>query len=422
MMFSMEELVGVVKLIIQMESAVAQDDDRKEQNFDNARRQNRNRHRNGKNGKHHHHKKDREPPNIQRWISKRSKRDILFLLASISGVKMKIYSLPSSTKLNGRVLTTKPNKFNVCKERVCRVSMDGKYLSMGEDCINLDKRLEISLGVDMCYNNVRVILKQLGLYNYYTNSTFSSDSGSSSFNNNHNSRHNHNHHDNDSSSTSSTIPTDEYIKNARFNHRLNGNNVKLKPKHCITIHDPATARTLILQLTNCSDRTMWAKGLCHLKHLNQKARNFRWTVVAYLISKYANTLNAHSQNNLNHKSNGLKGVTKGLNALKMGLTGGSSSKYKSSSSSSNNTNHRSTNPMNTPCYFEPFVQLIKVIGSQTNGGLQHKYPPRYKEMYKRRQNRLKNNKSNYEQFGENELMYDPNKVQPKPEDNDIFYE
>ena len=35
---------------------------------------------------------------------------------------------------------------------------------------------------------------------------------------------------------------------------------------------------------------------------------------------------------------------------------------------------------------------------------------------------LKNNKSNYEQFGENELMYDPNKVQPKPEDNDIFYE
>jgi len=412
MMFSMEELVGVVKLIIQMESAVAQDDDQKNQNFNNEQRQNRNRNRNNK----HQNRKEREPPNIQRWISKRSKRDILFLLASISGVKMKIYSLPSSTKLNGRIITTKPNKFNVCKERVCRVSMDGKYLSMGEDCINLDKRLEISLGVDMCYNNVRIILKQLGLYNYYTNSTFSSpsDSGSSSL-----SRHHHNHRNNDdSSSTSSSIPTDEYIKNARFNHRLNGNNVKLKPKHCITIHDPATSRTLILQLSNCSDRTMWAKGLCHLKHLNQKSRNFRWTVVAYLISKYANTLNAHSQNNLNHSNKGLKGVQKGLNALKMGLTGGNSSKY-----NNNNNNNRSTsNPMNTPCYFEPFVQLIKVIGSQTNGGLQHKYPPRYKEMYKRRQNRLKNNKSNYEQFGENELMYDPNKVQPKPEDNDIFYE
>ena len=162
-----------------MESAVAQDDDQKNQNFDNEQR-NRNRNNGKLNGKHKHKKKEREPPNIQRWISKRSKRDILFLLASISGVKMKIYSLPSSTKLNGRVFQTKPNKFNVCKERVCRVSMDGKYLSMGEDCINLDKRLEISLGVDMCYNNVRVILKQLGLYNYYTNSTFSSDISSSS--------------------------------------------------------------------------------------------------------------------------------------------------------------------------------------------------------------------------------------------------
>jgi len=415
MMFSMEELVGVVKLIIQMESAVAQDDDdQKNQNFDNEQRQNRRNNRNNRNNN-KHHRKEREPPNIQRWISKRSKRDILFLLASISGVKMKIYSLPSSTKLNGRVLTTKPNKFNVCKERVCRVSMDGKYLSMGEDCINLDKRLEIALGIDMCYNNVRVILKQLGLYNYYTNSTFSSpsDSGSSS---------SFNHYNNNHSSSASSIPTDEYIKNARFNHRLNGNNIKLKPKHCITIHDPATARTLILQLSNCSDRTMWAKGLCHLKHLNQKSRNFRWTVVAYLISKYANTLNAHSQNNLNHNNKGLKGVQKGLNALKMGLTGGGSSKYKSSTNYNNHNNNRSSsNPMNTPCYFEPFVQLIKVIGSQSNG-IQHKYPPRYKEMYKRRQNRLKNNQSNYEKFGENELMYDPNKVMPKPEDNDIFYE
>lgn len=78
--------------------------------------------------------------------------------------------------------------------------------------------------------------------------------------------------------------------------------------------------------------------------------------------------------------------------------------------------------MNTPCYFEPFVQLIKHIGQQGQGGLQPKYPPRYKEMYKRRQHRLKYNQSNYEQFGENDLMYDPNKVQPKPEDNDIFYE
>ena len=157
------------------------------------------------------------------------------------------------------------------------------------------------------------------------------------------------------------------------------------------------------------------KRSCHLKHLNQKARNFRWTVVAYLISKYANTLNAHSQNNLNHNNNGLKGVTKGFSALKMGFGGGSSSLK------SKQFNYNS-NPINTPCYFEPFVQLIRFVGSQNGNGLQHKYPPRYKEMYKRRQNRLRHNQSNYEQFGENELMYDPNKVQPKPEVNDIFYE
>ena len=264
-----------------MESAVAQDDDQKNGNFDQQVRERNN----GRNGRRNKHKQNREPPNIQRWISKRCKRDILFLLASISGVKMKIYSLPSSTKLNGKILPTKPNKFNVCKERVCRVSMDGKYLSMGEDCINLDKRLEISLGVDMCYNNVRIILKQLGLYNYYTNSTFSSDQDSSSHSgsghiNNINNNNNNNHSQNSSSVSYDSPVTDEIIKNARFNHRLNGNNIKLKPKHCITIHDPATARTLILQLSNCSDRTMWAKGLCHLKHLNQKARNFRWTVVA----------------------------------------------------------------------------------------------------------------------------------------------
>ena len=70
--------------------------------------------------------------------------------------------------------------------------------------------------------------------------------------------------------------------------------------------------------------------------------------------------------------------------------------------------------MNTQCYFEPFVQLIKVIGAQNNNGLHPKYPRRYNAMYKRRQHRLKHNKSNYEQFGENDLMYDPN--------NDIFYQ
>eukprot|EP01083_Nonionella_stella_P064396 167763_1 len=383
MMFSMEELVGVVKLIIQMESAVAQDDDEKNPNNNNKHNP---RHKYNARGrpnqrKYSKHKRKnphpREPPNIQRWIARRSKRDILFLLASISGVKMKIYSLPLSAKLAGKK-SLKQLKLNVCKERVCRVSMDGKYLSMGEDCINLDKRLEISLGVDMCYNNVRIILKQLGLYNYYTNSTYDSTS-------------------------------DEIIKNARFNHKISGND-KLKPKHCITIHNPATSRTLILQLPNCSDRTMWAKGLCHLKHLNHKARNFRWTVVAYLISKYASTLNAHSQNNLNNVK-GLKGVSKGLSALKMGLT--SSSKPKP---------QRQSNPMSTPCYFEPFVQLIKVIGAQNNNGLQPKYPRRYNEMYKRRQHRLKHNKSNYEQFGENDLMYDPNKAKPRPEDKDIFYQ
>merc|ERR1712087_811329 len=127
--------------------------------------------------------------------------------------------------------------------------------------------------------------------------------------------------------------------------KITGND-RLKTKHCITIHDPATMRTLILQLNNCSDRTMWAKGLCHLKHLNQKARNFRWTVVAYLISKYASTLNAHSRSNLSH-SKGLKGVGKGLSALRMGLNLKGSKGSKGGSKARARGGH--ANPMNTPC-------------------------------------------------------------------------
>ena len=260
---------GVVKLIIQMESAMAQDDNFNAYNAHNHR---------SKHNKSKHHKQrqkqNHEPPNIQRWISRRSKRDVLFLLASISGVKMKIYSLPSSS-LSSIAGATKQSdnknkhKVKVCKESVCRVSMDGKYLSFGADGINLDKRLEISLGVDLCYNNVRIILKQMGLYDYYTHSTYDSTSCSSTSSNS-------TYHS--SSSSASTI-ADDIISNARFAHKITGND-RLKTKHCITIHDPATMRTLILQLSNCSDRTMWAKGLCHLKHLNQKARNFRWTVVA----------------------------------------------------------------------------------------------------------------------------------------------
>mmetsp|Transcript_47330 Transcript_47330/g.75855 ORF Transcript_47330/g.75855 Transcript_47330/m.75855 type:complete len:411 (+) Transcript_47330:67-1299(+) len=403
MMFSMEELVGVVKLIIQMESAVAQDDDQKNHpHLDNNNNNNGHLHNNG-----HHKKKHHDPPNIQRWISRRSKRDILFLLASISGVKMQIFSLPISTKLNNGNTSSstaghgKSGKVNVCKERVCRVSMDGKYLSMGEDCINLDKRLEVSLGIDVCYYNVRLILRQMGIYHQYTSSLMSSTYDSTTSNSG----------SPYSSGSSSTIH-DDLISKARFNHKF-GSGDKLKAKHCITIHDPATNRTLILQLNNCSDRTMWAKGLCHLKHLNPKARNFRWTVVAYLISKYASTLNAHSQHNLNHNAKGLKGVTKGLNALKMGLSAASKSKPKPIAAH---------NPMNTPCYFEPFVALIRVIGQQNANGLHSKYPPRYKEMYKRRQNRLRQHRSNYENFGENDLVYDPNKAVADPQDNDIYYE
>jgi len=399
----MEELVGVVKLIIQMESAIANEDDANGHPHaphpHHARRKKK-------------HKKDapKEPPNIQRWISRRCKRDILFLLASISGVKMKIYSLPvtASTVPGGTdrgylPSKSKPPRSAICKERVCRISMDGKYLSMGEDCMHLDKRLEVSLGLDMCYKNVCVMLKQLGLYHYYTQSALStydlSTSGSSS------SSTSSSYH---TSGSSSSSITEDILRNGRsLHHNFSGG--KLKPKHCITIHDPDTQRTLILELPNCRDRTMWAKGLCGLKHLNQKARNFRWTVVAYLISKYASTLNAHSRQNLNN-SKGLKGVSKGLNALKMGLSSKKAPKPKP------------MNPMNTPCYFEPFVQLIKVIGAQGNNGLNPKYPRRFHEMNRRREQRLRNHKSNYSQFGENDLMYDPNKVEAKPEDADVYYE
>merc|ERR1719464_878201 len=200
---------------------MAQDDDMKNRH-----------HRNGHNHRSKHHKlhkrENHEPPNIQRWISRRSKRDILFLLASISGVKMKIYSLPSSASKHShehKNNTSHKNKKSVVKERVCRVSMDGKYLSFGADGINLDKRLEILLGVDLCYANVRIILKQMGLYDYYTNSTY--DSSSTSSGTGTSSYHS-------SSSSASTI-TDDIISNARFAHKLMGND-RLKTKHCLTIH------------------------------------------------------------------------------------------------------------------------------------------------------------------------------------------
>jgi len=389
----MEELVGVVKLIIQMESAIAADDDSQ-----NGHHRAPHHHHHRKSHKHGKHRKDpREPPNIQRWISRRCKRDILFLLASISGVKMKIYSLPTEGSAK---------REPVCKERVCRVSMDGKYLSMGSDCIALDRRLEVSLGLDMCYKDVCAVLKQLGLYRYYTQCAAhdlsppsAPSTGSSSISSAYH-----------SSSTATTASSSEdIVRTGRLRHGLSASG-RLKPKHCLTIHDPDTRRTLILQLPNCRDRTMWAKGLCGLKHLTQKARNFRWTVVAYLISKYASTLNAHSQQNLSHPK-GLKGVSKGLNALRMGLKSAKGSRPKMAS-----------NPMNTPCYFEPFAQLIKVIGAQGHHGLNPKYPRRFHEMNRRREQRLRNHKSNYSQFGENDLMYDPNKVEAKPEDADVYYE
>eukprot|EP00483_Globobulimina_turgida_P003278 UN03283 len=99
----------------------------------------------------------------------------------------------------------------------------------------------------------------------------------------------------------------------------------------------------------------------------------------------------------------------------MGLTGGGSS-------SRAKTKQFSQNPMSIPCYAQPFAAIAHLIGQQHNNGLHPKYPRRYNEMYKRRQNRIKHNKSNYEQFGENDLMYDPNKQINKPEDRDRFYE
>jgi len=446
LMFSMEELVGVVKLIIQMESALAEDDDQK----NGAAQQHaprRPKHRSSKHKKHREKDPNREPPNTQRWISRQNKRDILFLLASISGVKMKIYSLPTNNHTNTHSHKSQPqpqqpsdpakiapppksrnskhkakgSAKGILKERVCRISMDGRYLSMGEDVLSLDKRLEISLGVDVCYVNVRAMLRQLGVYDYYTHvhggAEESTSSGSSTSSGTSHSPY--------STSNSSVSITDEIIRNARFNAKLGmgklglGGAEKLKAKHCLTIHDPATARTLIFELANCSDRTMWAKGLCHLKHLNQRARNFRWTVVAYLISKYASTLNAHSQSNLSH-SKGLKGVGKGLSALRMGLNL-KGSKGSKGGSKARRGGH--ANPMNTPCYFEPFAQLIRVIGAQGNNGLNPRYPRRFHEMNRRREHRLANMKSNHQrQFGENDLLYDPNKVRPRPEDRDIFYE
>eukprot|EP01084_Bolivina_argentea_P090024 162281_1 len=266
--------------------------------------------------------------------------------------------------------------------------MDGKYLSMGEDCINLDKRIEISLGIDMCYNNVRIILKELGLYHYYNNSTYTDSTSSSSSSSSTSSY---------TSSTSSVSVTDEIIKHARFNHKLTGND-KLKPKHCITVHDPATGRTLILQLFNCTDRTMWAKGLCHLKNLNQKSRNFRYTVVAYLISKYASTLNAHTTSNIS-TSKGIKGgVVKGFNVLKMGLNVGGSNKSKSSNQHSHHSN------ANTACYLDPLKVLWDALGSGRSNGLDRKYPKKFQKLYKRRQRRLKYHQTNYEKFGENDLI------------------
>merc|ERR1712087_474755 len=107
----------------------------------------------------------------------------------------------------------------------------------------------------------------------------------------------------------------------------------------------------------------------------------------------------------------------GLSALRMGLKGGKPK------GKGKGKGRAYSNPMNTPCYFEPFAQLIRVIGAQGNHGLNPKYPRRFHEMNKRREHRLKNHKSNYSQFGENDLIYDPNKARElRPEDRDLFYE
>lgn len=197
--------------------------------------------------------------NIQRWISRRNKRDLLFMLASISGQTMKIYRKkePNIEQIN------------------CRITMDGKYLMIGSEMIQMDKNLEISLGIDICYADVKYIMNVLGIK---CQRKPSKTKKYGDLHVNYSTKH---------TNTTGSSSDDHYII-TKNHYKYGGKSYEIKSrlirsKHCITIHEPYKRQTIIIQLCNVYDRRMWAQGLCYLKNLTPRARNFRWTVVACFV-------------------------------------------------------------------------------------------------------------------------------------------
>lgn len=103
------------------------------------------------------------------------------------------------------------------------------------------------------------------------------------------------------------------------------------------------------------------------------------------MAKYASTLLAHTKVNVNKKGKKIQ-----------------------------------TGSYGVPCYFEPFRQLFNALNMKECDMNDRRYPKKYQRMFSRRQRRVKY--TDGERFGENDIVYDPNKIVPLPEDEEKFYE
>lgn len=202
---------------------------------------------------------------IEAWLSKRSKKEIVFLLSSYSGENVTMYDEFGSIA------------------RLIRVSMDGQYLIMGEQTIVLNSdEIDISLGLDSLRNNTNSSSNG-------KNTTVTDDSNSN---------------DIDINSVELSNERSEFSNTPQNNRQRRSigssmeNTAKmnnhLSCKHCIVLHLKTGTKDIVLEFANTRKRYLWAKGLTRLMALGSSKRLFRYKVISYILEKCAYALNYYT--------------------------------------------------------------------------------------------------------------------------------
>lgn len=219
--------------------------------------------------------KTKQTSKIEKWLAKRSKNELLFLLSSTAGQLATIYDQFGSIT------------------RAIRVSMDGKYLIMGEQTILLDKdTLDISLGIQT---------KSTGTEGKHNFETRKQSSSISSMTNEELDDYvykslcvTYEHHDFEEIS-------ERYARRQLIASKIENaanTNEHLPPKHCITLHvandSETTITDIVVEFVNVTQRYLWAKGLSRLISCKKRNRKYRCKAVSYILDKYSNILTHHA--------------------------------------------------------------------------------------------------------------------------------